>query len=124
MKKLLLLISLCLPGSLMAQKFFVEKTIEGTERPIINKLIESDYKIVFKEDSADYTIKTVINEVRKDKARGYLIIVNPKSGEMVAKTEQESANSNVYNGLQNAKVRVVNKIVDRYLLKTISGLVK
>ncbi|MBC9913165.1 hypothetical protein [Chitinophaga varians] len=124
MKRIVLLAILFAPYLVRAQKFFVEKNDEGCERPIINKLLEKNIKLVFKEDSADYIIKPIINEVRRDKARGYLLITNAKTGEIAAKTEQESAVSTVYNGLQNPKVRVVNKIVDRSLLKTIEGLTK
>ena len=63
MKKNLLTLSFLLLMSLtgFSQTFFVEKTDDGFEQPIIDKLLELEKKVTTKENNSDYTIKCLIS---------------------------------------------------------------
>ncbi|KAA2241673.1 hypothetical protein F0L74_17500 [Chitinophaga agrisoli] len=115
MKKIILLIVLCMPLLARAQRIFVEPNPRGYEQPIINKLIEEKYKVVFKSDSADITIKCMTSAKKKYRAIGYLLAVSPKDGTILGESKRESARSNYYNGLEDPEYRMMRQLANKEL---------
>lgn len=80
MKKIILITLLLFAGlTSKAQKFYVEKTDDGFEQPIIDKLLADNFKVTFKKDSADYVIMCTIVKTRMQRSSGSIAIVNNKN---------------------------------------------
>ncbi len=125
MKILFLFAVACLLGlNAIAQKFYVEKAEGGSEQVIVNRMLEKGYHLTFKEDSADYIIKPNIKTMTLGRARGGLLIINAKSGEIVTKTKEVLGTTKLANGYDNPVSAVLKKISKKYLFDTLSTLVK
>ena len=107
-----------------AQKFYVEKTDNGYEQPIIDKLLSDNFKITFKKDSADYIIMCVISKTGMGRASGSIAIVNNKSGDLLVKSKEVTGQTAMWNGYANPKMACMKKIADKYLTELInSGII-
>ncbi|MFY7731978.1 MAG: hypothetical protein ACOVSR_00750 [Bacteroidia bacterium] len=117
----LLLLNIC---SVNAQKFYVEKTDNGYEQPIIDKLISEGYKISFKKDSADYTVMCIIGKTGMGRAKGSVAIIDNKSGDLLIKSKEVGGQTAIWNGYANPKMIAMKKISDDYLIDMIKKIIK
>lgn len=120
----LLVVLVSVFSTVSAQKFYVEKTDNGYEQPIIDKLILENYKITFKQDSANYTIKCIIGKTGMGRAKGSVALINNKSGDLIGKTKEINGQTAITNGYANPKMIAMKKIADKYLVKLIKEKVK
>lgn len=111
-------------STVSAQKFYVEKTDNGYEQPIIDKLILENYQVNFKQDSADYTIKCIIGKTGMGRAKGSVAIINNKTGDLIGKTKEVNGQTAITNGYANPKMIAMKKIADKYLIKLLKDKVK
>jgi len=102
--------------SVFSQRIYVEKTDNGYEQPIIDKLISEDYQITFKQDSADYIVKCIIGKTGMGRAKGSVAIIDNKSGDLLAKTKEVNGQTAITNGYANPKMVAMKKIADKYLI--------
>ncbi|GAA0561901.1 hypothetical protein [Chitinophaga japonensis] len=119
MKKVLLFILLALPASCWAQKYYVPLSEDRIEQPLIDRLLETKHQIVFKEDSADYIIRSMITYQALSSAKGYIVITD-KSGQIVAKSKEYGSLGSSWNTSPGSAV--IKKIANKNLLKIISSL--
>ena len=112
----ILFASIC---SVKAQKYYVERTSEGFEQPIIDKLILGNYKISFKKDSADYTVMCIIGKTGMGRAKGSVAIIDNKSGYLLVKSKEVNGQTAIWNGYANPKMVAMKKIADDYLIDMI-----
>jgi len=127
MKKKLIVLVVVLASifsTVSAQKFYVEKTDNGYEQPIIDKLILENYQVNFKQDSADYTIKCIIGKTGMGRAKGSVAIINNKTGGLIGKTKEVNGQTAITNGYANPKMIAMKKIADKYLIKLLKDKVK
>jgi hypothetical protein len=102
--------------SVFSQRIYVEKTDNGYEQPIIDKLISEGYQITFKQDSADYMVKCIIGKTGMGRAKGSVAIIDNKSGDLLAKTKDVNGQTAITNGYANPKMVAMKKIADKYLI--------
>lgn len=102
--------------SVFSQKLFVEKTDSGYEQPIVNKLIYENYNITFKQDSADYIIKCIIGKTGMGRAKGSVVIIDNKSGDLIGITKEAKGQTSIGNGYANPKMLAMKKIAKKYLI--------
>ena len=117
----LILLNIC---SIYAQKFYVEKTVDGYEQPIIDKLISENYKISFKKDSANYTVMCIIGKTGMGRAKGSVAIIDNKSGDLLVKSKEVTGQTAIWNGYANPKMVAMKKIADDYLIDMIKKVKK
>jgi hypothetical protein len=110
--------------TIRAQRFYVEKTSEGYESPIISKLIEKNYKVTLKKDSADYSIICLVEKAGMGRGKASIVIYNNKSGDLIAKSKEVHGQTSAFNGYQNPKIRAMNKIANDYLIDMVDKLPK
>ena len=110
--------------SLMAQRIYVEKTSDGYEQPIIDKLISEKYKINFKKENSDYTIMCIIGKTGMGRAKGSVAIIDNNSGDMIAKTKEVNGQTSIANGYANPKMIAMKKIADKYLIQLLNEHIK
>lgn len=122
MKKLILLIILYLPISVIAQKIYVEKADGGAEKVLIDKLLTTKYQVTFKEDSADYILKTNVKKMSLGRAKGGVILVNAKSGALISKSKDIMGSAKLANGYDNPVADVLRKTAKKYLVEMIEKL--
>lgn len=101
----------------MNTKFYVETTENGFEKPIIDKLSSSNYKITFKKNEADYLIKCTIANAGFGRAKGSVNLINNKSGELVGKTIETTGQTTLFNGYANPKLLAMKKVANKYLIE-------
>ena len=126
-KKLITLTIFFLVGisSVFSQKFYIEKTKNGFELPIIDKLVSENYKITFKRDSANYIIKCIIGKSGMlGRVRGSVFIIDNKSGDLLAKTKDVVGYPAIYNHYANPKMVAMKKIAKKYLIQLVEKHVK
>ncbi len=125
-KRLLILSTILLMGisSSYSQKFYVEKTDNGYEQPILDKLISENCKITFKQDSADYTIKCIIGKTGMGRAKGSVAIIDNRSGDLLSKTKDVKGQTAITNGYANPKMVAMKKIANKYLMDLIKKYAK
>ncbi|MFB5946411.1 hypothetical protein [Albibacterium profundi] len=119
MKKRLFILTLFLVlgiTSVFAQRIYVEKTDNGYEQPIVDKLISEGFQITFKQDSADYIVKCIIGKTGMGRAKGSVAIIDNKSGDLLAKTKEVNGQTAITNGYANPKMVAMKKIADKYLI--------
>jgi len=107
-----------------AQKFYVEKTENGYEQPIIDKLISENCKISFKKDSANYTVMCIIGKTGMGRAKGSVAIIDNKSGDLLVKSKEVTGQTAIWNGYANPKMVAMKKIADDYLIDMIKKVKK
>lgn len=107
-----------------AQKFFVEKTENGYEQPIIDKLISENYKISFIKDSANYTVMCIIEKTGMGRAKGSVAIIDNKTGDLLLKSKKVGGQTAIWNGYANPKMVAMKKIADDYLMDMIKKIQK
>jgi hypothetical protein len=126
MKKILTIISLITYFSSVcySQSFFVEKTDDGYEQPILDKLIQLKKDVTSKPESSNYTIQCVISKkpAYGHAGEGYIIILDTQSGKMVAKSESASGMVNMFRGFKNPKWVIMEKVAKKHLEKTLEQL--
>ena len=105
-----------------AQKFYVEKTDNGYEQPIIDKLLSDNFKVTFKKDSADYIIMCIIGKTGMGRASGSIAIVNNKNGNLLVKSKEVTGQTAMWNGYANPKMACMKKIADKYLTDLIKSV--
>lgn len=101
----------------MNTKIYVENTESGFEKPILDKLLSSNYKITFKKNEADYLIQSTVANAGLGRGRGSVILINNKSGELVAKTIEVKGQMTIFNGYANPKLLAMKKIANKYLIE-------
>lgn len=111
-------------NSAFSQKFYVEKTDNGYEQPIIDKLISKNYKITFKQDSATYTLKCIIGKTGMGRAKVSVALINNKSGDLLGQTSEVNGQTAITNAYANPKMIATKKIADKYLIDLINKYVK
>ena len=117
MRKLTLIFLLLTIASFSnAQRIYVEKTDDGYEQPILDKLLSSNYHITFKRDSADYVIEFIISKSGMWRAKGSILLINNKSGDLIAKSKEANGQTTAFNGYGNPKMLTMKKIANDYLL--------
>lgn len=126
MKKSSIILLLTLFTNLIssAQSFYVEKTAVGYEQPIINKLIELKKEITTKQESSKFTIQCVISKkpAYGSPGQGYIIILDTKSGTMVAKSESAEGMVNMFRGFKNPNWVIMEKVAKKHLEKALEQL--
>jgi hypothetical protein len=110
--------------SVNAQKFYVEKTDNGYEQPIIDKLISENYKISFKKDSANYSIMCIVGKTGMGRAKCSVAIIDNKSGDLLFKSKEVGGQTAIWNGYANPKMVAMKKIADNYLIDLIKKINK
>ncbi|HNW98622.1 MAG TPA: hypothetical protein PKK00_09465 [Bacteroidales bacterium] len=116
MKKILIIaLLLFFVKTVSAQTFYVEKTSDGFEQPIIDKLVELNKKITTKQDSSDYTIKCIIQKAAKFSAEGNIEIYETKTGNALQKSKLVKGRTTAFNGYASPKKIVMNIIAKDYL---------
>lgn len=103
-------------SSIYSQKFYVEKTDNGFEQPILDELISENYQITFKKENADYTIKCIIAKTGMGRAKGYVAIIDNKTGDLLGKTKLAKGQTAITNGYANPKMQAMKKIAKKYLI--------
>jgi len=122
MKRYILLTLLLFIGlTSKAQKFYVEKTDNGYEQPIIDKLLSENFKVTLKKDSADYIILCVIGKTGMGRASGSIAIAN-KNGDLLVKSKEVTGQTAMWNGYENPKMACMKKIADKYLTDIIKSI--
>src|SRR5580700_7253437 len=96
-----------------AQRIYVEKTDNGYEQPIIDKLISNGNKLTFKKDSADIVIMCVIGKTGMGRATGSIAIIDNKSGDLLIKSKEATGQTMLFNGYANTKMLSMKKIADK-----------
>jgi hypothetical protein len=126
MKKILIILFFTLYSSVPAytQTFYVEKTDDGYEQPILDKLIELKKAVTSKPESSNYTIQCVISRkpAYGHAGEGYIIILDTQSGNMVVKSESASGMVNMFRGFKNPKWVIMEKVAKKHLEKTLEQL--
>jgi hypothetical protein len=117
---IILLLFICLASK--AQRIYVEKTDNGYEQPIVDKLLSDNYKITFKKDSADYIIMCIISKTGMGRASGSIAIVNNKNGDLLVKSKEVVGQTAMWNGYENPKMACMKKIADKYLTDLIKSI--
>lgn len=102
--------------------FYVEKTPDGFEQPIIDKLVELNKKITAKQENSDYTIQCIISKTGMGRAKGSIAIVETKTGNLLLKSELVNGQTSAFNGYANPKMITMKKIAEDYLLELLSQL--
>ncbi|WP_343302893.1 hypothetical protein AAHN97_15205 [Chitinophaga niabensis] len=121
-KLILTAIFLVLTFSTYAQKFFVEKADGGSEKVIIDKLLEENIQVTFKEDSADYTLKSNIKKMSLGRAKGNILIIENKTGNLYGKTTDTWGSARLVNGYDNPVADVLRRICKKSLMALIAPL--
>jgi len=111
-------------STVYSQKIYVDKTDNGYEQPILDKLISENYNITFKKDKADYIIKCIIAKTGMARAKAYVAIIDNKTGDLLAKTKQARGQAAITNGYANPKMRATKKIAKKYLIPLIKKYAK
>ena len=127
MKAILSLFFLLVVGSVAsAQTFYVEKTLEGYEQPIIEKLLALNKKTTTEPKTSDYTIICIITERGgpHKRARGYVKILDTKTGNMLARSEESKGVSSAFNGMENPRLNLMERQAKNYLENLLSELKK
>jgi len=119
MKKIFSIILLTLLADIvcLSQTFYIEKTTEGYEQPIIDKLLELNQKITAKQETSDYTIQCIISNKGGwgVPAEGRIIILESKTGNVLLKSNSAKAMVNMFRGFQNPRFLIMKKIAKDYL---------
>lgn len=123
MKLLLIFVFTLVQFTAVAQKFYIEQADKGAEKVIIDKLLENKVHITFKQDSADYTIRPNVKKMTLGRARGGIIIINQKTGEIVSKSADLWGSSRLVNGYDSPTSDVLSRTSKKYLMKMIKELV-
>lgn len=124
MKRFVLLAALFAPCLVKAQKFYVEPADKGAEKVIVDKLLASDYRVTFKQDSADYIIKSNVKRMSMGRARGGIMVVDARSGDLISKSKDLWGAAKLANGYDNPVADVLKKTSGRYLIEMIDKLKK
>lgn len=111
-------------ASAFSQVYYIEKTDDGYEQPIIDKLLEFGIKTNAKQENSDYTIKCVISKPGAFKAKGYVLISDSKTGDFIAKSTEAKGRTTAFNGYASPKILVMRKIADDYLSNLVTQLRK
>lgn len=106
------------------QKYFVEHSEIGFEQPVIDKLVASGFVVIFKQDSADYLVKCVISKAGFATARGYVAIIDLRTGKQIWRTSEAKGSTNAFNGYANARTNVMQRVADRYLIDAVKNSLK
>ncbi len=123
MKKIILITLLLFAGfTSKAQKLYVEKTDDGYEQPIIDKLLADNFKVTFKKDSADYIIICTIVKTRMNRSSGSIAIVNNKNGKLLVKSKEATGQSAGWHGHFNPPSACMQDIADDYLTGLINSV--
>jgi hypothetical protein len=102
--------------------FYVEKTSDGFEQPIIDKLVELNKKITTKKENSYYTIQCIISKTGMGRAKGSIEIIESKTGNLLLKSELVNGQTSAFNGYANPKMITMKKIAQDYLLELLSQL--
>jgi hypothetical protein len=81
--------------------------------------LKENYKVIFKEDSANYTIKCLIEKTGMGRAKCSIIIINPKTGELLAKSKEVGGQTAMWNGYENPKKKAMDKLAKHDLIDLI-----
>jgi len=123
MKTSLLILVLSIIGAkdVMCQEFYVKETESGIEQPVVEKLEEMGYKVLNKEEKADFIIKCIATKQGLNISKGQITIYD-KEGNTVSKSKPVKASPAIWNGYSNAQTRAIKKIADSQLEKMIKSL--
>ncbi len=125
MKKLIFLslfVNMILTG--YSQTFYVEKTEQGYESPIVDKLLDLNYKVIDKADGADSKIQVLFSKARAGKAECYILIYDSKTGLLQKKSETVSAAYSALAGYESVKLRLAKKLAKSVLAETLLQIKK
>ena len=128
MKHILLIFALFLLLGTMsyAQTYYV-KPENGIEQPIINKLIDLKQNVTMKRENSDYTIDcSNIILIRSLKAKGFVIITDSKTGNVLAKSDEITGAVSDWGKMagKDARYKATEKFSDKYLSEMILKLKK
>jgi hypothetical protein len=107
-----------------SQKFYVEKTDGGFEKPIIEALMLKNIKVSFKKDSSDYTLTCMVGKTGMGRSKCSIYVINSVSGDVIAKSKEVNGQTAAWNGYANPSMLAVKRIADKYLLDLIKTLIK
>lgn len=101
----------------IAQTFFIEKTKDGYEQPILDKLIELNKNTRSKPENSDYTIRCIISQKGSwgIPTEGYIVIVDSKTEDIILKCRSVKLTNNIFKGFQNPRWLLMARIADNYL---------
>lgn len=103
----------------MNKLFYVENIEGGFEKPIIDILESNNYKIVFKENSADFIIKGNASNAGVGRAKASVMLIDNKSGELLGRTKEYKGQTTIFNGYANPKMLAIKKVTKNHLLDLI-----
>lgn len=98
-----------------SQTYYVEKVEEGFEQPIIDKLLELNKKVTTKQESSDFTIKCLISKTGMGRAKGSVMLLDSKTGDLLSKSKEVNGQASAFNGYANPKMITMKKIASDYL---------
>ncbi len=125
-KILILALSLLLGTMGYAQTYYV-KPKDGIEQPIINKLIDLKQNVTMKQENSDYTIDcSNIVLIRSLKAKGFVIITDSKTGNVLGKSDEITGAINDWGKMagKDARYKATEKFSEKYLSEMILKLKK
>ncbi len=112
-KLLILVLSLLLGTMTHAQTYYVKEN-QTYEQPIIDKLIELNQKVTTKRENSEYTIECIVEKSSTERTRGHLIIIDTKTGDIIATSAEEKGGDNQYTGKKAGTV-IMQKIAKNEL---------
>lgn len=97
--------------------FYVEKTSEGYEQPIVDKLLKLNKVVATKQELSTYTIKCIIakNGGWGVPAIGSIMILDTKTGNSLLVSKSAKAMVNMFSGFQNPRFLIMREVANDYL---------
>ncbi|MGN6213958.1 hypothetical protein [Parafilimonas sp.] len=110
--------------SFSERTFYVEKTSEGYEQAIIDKLLKLNIIVTTNKETSDYTIKCIIskNGGWGVPAEGSIVILESKTENSLLVSKSAKGMVNMFRGFQNPRFIIMKKIADNYLEDLIEQL--
>ncbi len=101
----------------ISDSFYVEKTSEGYEQAIIDKLLKLKRILATKQEMSSYTIKCIIskNGGWGVPAEGSIVILETKTGRSLLASKSAKGMVSMFRGFQNPRFIIMNKIASDYL---------
>lgn len=109
--------SLPLSKSFSERTFYVEKTSDGCEQAIIDKLLKLNIIVTTNKETSDYIIKCIIskNGGWGVPAKGSIVILESNTENSLLASKSAKGMVNMFKGFQNPHFIIMKKIADDYL---------
>jgi hypothetical protein len=116
-KVLLTAVALCMASVAFSQTFFIKGEVDVTQ-PLMGKLLDLSQKVTTQQANSDYTIDcSNILLTNTLEAQGYVMVVETKTGNIIAKSQSTSASVSSQDKLngKSPQAKIAKKIADKYL---------